>query len=384
MTSSQRELFSIPDHVHYVNCAYMAPLMKSVEAAGMEGVRAKSAPWDISVDDFFEPGEEVRRLTGRLINAPAESVALTPAVSYGTAIAAHAITLRTGQNVVVPAEEFPSVVYGWRDRCKRDGAEMRIVPRPEGENGAGAAWNLRLLEAIGGDTAVVALSAVHWTDGTRFDLAALGARAREVGALFIVDGTQSVGALPFDFAAVQPDLLLCAGYKWMLGPYSLGVTVVGERLRGAEPFEHNWANREGAEDFARLVHYRDGYQPGARRFDVGERANFALIPMLRAALEQILEWGVDSIQDYCAGLGRQLEASLADSPYRMAPVEERGHHLFGITVPHPEALPRIQEEMRRRKVFVSLRGDAIRVSPHLYNDEADMAALAEALLAAGA
>ncbi|MCH7892124.1 MAG: aminotransferase class V-fold PLP-dependent enzyme, partial [Gemmatimonadetes bacterium] len=81
---------------------------------------------------------------------------------------------------------------------KRDGAEMRIVPRPEGGNGAGAAWNRRMLEAIGGDTAVVALSAVHWTDGTRFDLAALGARAREVGAVFIVDGTQSVGALPFD------------------------------------------------------------------------------------------------------------------------------------------------------------------------------------------
>lgn len=382
MIESQRHLFSIPDSVHYINCAFMAPLMKSVEEAGIAGVRSKSAPWKIGVDEFFAPGEELRRLAGRLVNAPPEQVALTPAVSYGTAIAANAITLRAGQNVVVPAEEFPSVIYGWRQRCQRDGATMRTVPRPEQDEAQGSAWNARLLEAIDQDTAVVALSIVHWTDGTLFDLESIGRRARDVGAVYIVDGTQSVGAYSFDFDAIRPDLLLCAGYKWLLGPYSLGVTVVGERFLDAEPFEHNWANRAQSENFSGLADYKDAYQPGARRYDVGERANFALVPMLNTALTQILEWGVDAIQEYCARLVALVESRLADSPYRLTAAGDRGAHLFGIRVPDPDRLPHIEDELRRRNVFVSLRGNSIRVSPHLYNTESDMAVLAEALLAA--
>ncbi len=382
MIGSQRHLFSISDSVHYINCAYMGPLLKTVEAAGIAGVRKKAHPWEVVGDDFFGPGDETRRLAGRLVNAPPDQIALTPAVSYGTAIAAAATPLRPGQNVVIPGEEFPSVVYGWRERCRLDGAAMRTVPRPEEAASLGAVWNERLLEAIDKNTAVVALTIVHWTDGTLFDVEAIVDRSREVGALFILDGTQSVGAYPFDFAAIRPDLLLCAGYKWLLGPYSLGITVVGERLLDARPFEHNWANREESENFAALVDYKDGFQPGARRFDVGERANFALIPMLNAALTQILEWGVDSIQQYCVALERELENCLGESPYRIAVPRERGAHLFGIRAPDSQLLPRIEEEIKKRNVFVSLRGTAIRFSPHLYNPEADMAALAEALLAA--
>ena len=119
------------------------------------------------------------------------------------------------------------------------------MPRPEG--GGARAWNERLLEAIDRRTAVVNLSSVHWTDGTRYDLAAIGERAREVGALLVVDGTQTVGAEPFDFAALAPDLLVCAGYKWLLGPYQIGFAAVGQRLREARPFEHHWSNRAGAD-----------------------------------------------------------------------------------------------------------------------------------------
>ena len=138
----------------------------------------------------------------------------------------NATKLRRGQNVVVPGEEFPSVVYAWRERCRAVGAQMRTVSRPEEHEDQGAAWNQRLLESIDAHTAAVSLSSAHWTDGTVFDLEAIGARAREVGAAFIVDGTQSVGALAFDFSSVRPDMLVCAGYKWLMGPYSLGVASI--------------------------------------------------------------------------------------------------------------------------------------------------------------
>ncbi len=360
----------------------MSPLLKRVEKVGIESVKMKSTPWRIGVDAFYEPLEKLRGLFGRLVNAPADHVALIPAVSYGIAIAANATKLQRGQNVVVPGEEFPSVVYAWRERCRAVGAEVRMVARPAESKNQGATWNRRILESIDAHTAAVALSSTHWTDGTVFDLHAIGTRARDVGAVFIVDGTQSVGARAFDFASVRPDLLVCAGYKWLMGPYSLGVAVLGERFLDAEPLEHNWIARENSQDFANLVNYRDEFQPGARRFDVGERSNFVLVPMLSEAFEQVLEWDPTAVQEYCQQLGKQLEGLLGGSRFRMTAESDRAGHLFGIRGVDRATMPSIQKELERRNVYVSLRGDAMRVSPHLYNDEADIAALAEAIMAA--
>jgi selenocysteine lyase/cysteine desulfurase len=106
----------------------------------------------------------------------------------------------------------------------------------------------------------------------------------------VVDGTQSVGALPFDVRRVRPDALIVASYKWMMGPYSLGLAYYGERFDGGVPLEETWMGRKGSEDFSALVDYVDDYQPGALRYDVGERSNFALMPMLTAALELLLAW----------------------------------------------------------------------------------------------
>ncbi|MDH3691965.1 MAG: aminotransferase, partial [Gammaproteobacteria bacterium] len=140
MITSQRHKFSIPSDVHYINCAYMSPLLKQAEQVGTRGIRMKSTPWRIGVETFYEPLEELRRLAGRLTNAPADQVAVIPAVSYGIAIAAKATTLCRGQSVVIPGEEFPSVVYAWRERCRDTGARMRMVSRPEKREGQGAAW----------------------------------------------------------------------------------------------------------------------------------------------------------------------------------------------------------------------------------------------------
>ena len=143
--------------------------------------------------------------------------------------------------------------------------------------------------------AIVSVPNVHWIDGAFVDLAAIAARCRELGARLVVDGSQSVGALPLDVGAIRPDFLVTVGYKWLLGPFGLGYLYVDERHHAGEPIEQNWINREGSEDFSRLVDYRDEYQPGARRFDVGQRTSFMLTPMAIAALTQILDWGVETI-----------------------------------------------------------------------------------------
>ena len=110
------------------------------------------------------------------------------------------------------------------------------------------------------------------------------------GAAFVVDGTQSVGALPFDVREIQPDALICAGYKWLLGPYAIGAAYFGPRYDGGEPLEENWISRRGSEDFQRLVDYKISIADGAVRYDAGERGNFILLPMFVESLRRLLEW----------------------------------------------------------------------------------------------
>lgn len=380
MLTCQRDLFSLPEGLHFLNCAYMSPLARPVEEAGVAGLLRKRNPTAIDPDDFFTESERVRGLFARLVGAPdAGRVAIVPAASYGLAAVARNTRVERGQNVVVAAEQFPSNVYPWRRLARAAGAEVRTVQPPAEPVGRGAAWNRRILEAIDPRTALVALGHVHWADGTRFDLEAVGERAREVGAALVVDGTQSVGALPFDVERIRPDALVCAGYKWLLGPYGVGCAWLGPRYDGGEPLEENWISRAGSEDFRALVDYRDEYQPGARRFDVGERSNPILLPMLAAALELLLGWGVAEVQRYCRSLTGDLVAEAVRVGYFVEEEEWRASHLFGIRAPAGVELPELQARLAERRVAVSVRGSALRVSPHVYNHAGDTAALSEVL-----
>ncbi len=380
MLSCQKSRFSLPDDEHYLNCAYMSPLSIAVESAGLTGVARKRVPSRIATSDFFTESDRARALFARLVNAPDPSrVAIIPSASYGLAIAARNLPVMGGQNIVVTHEQFPANVHAWRRLSQERGVEMRTVSPPESAEGRGRGWNTRLLEAIDAQTAIVALGHVHWTDGTRFDLEAIGRRAREVGAALVIDGTQSVGAMPFDVAAIQPDLLVCATYKWLMGPYSMGFAYLGPRFDHGEPLEETWIGRAGSENFKELVNYRDDYQPGALRYDVGERSNFALMPMAVAALEQVLEWQPARIQEYCAALTAPLFERVRALGYTVEDPGFRGAHLFGLRAPAGTDIAAVGERLRGKNVFVSLRGSALRVSPHVYNDGRDVEALADAL-----
>lgn len=380
MLTCQKPSFSLPDDEHYLNCAYMAPISKAVEAAGVAGVAKKRVPSRLTQDDFFTEAATARALFARLVNAADPSrIAIIPAASYGLAIAARNLPAARGQNIVVTHEQFPANVHGWRKLATTRGVELRTVAPPDNAAGRGRGWNARVLEAIDGSTAIVAIGHVHWTDGTRFDLEAIGARAREVGAALVVDGTQSVGALPFDVARIQPDALIVATYKWLMGPYSLGFAYLGPRFDRGEPLEETWIGRAGSENFKELVHYRDDYQPGALRYDVGERTNFALMPMAITALEEVLERQPARVQEYCAALTAPLFERVRALGYTVEDPAWRGAHLFGLRAPAGTDITAIGERLRARKVFVSLRGSAIRVAPHVYNDAADIEALAAAL-----
>jgi selenocysteine lyase/cysteine desulfurase len=379
MLTCQRDLFSLPADQHYLNCAYMGPLPRSAQEAGIVGVRRKADPATITPADFFTEADVVRERFARLVNAPdPQRVAIVPSVSYGLSTVARNTPLRRGQNVVVLHEQFPSNVYPWRRLARESGAELRTVAPPDG-GARGAGWNAHLLEAIDADTALVALPHVHWADGTRFDLERVGERARAVGAALVVDGTQSVGALPFDVERIRPDALVVAGYKWLLGPYGIGVAYYGARYDDGVPLEENWINRRGSEDFSGLVSYRDEYAPGALRYDVGGRANPILLPMLAAALRQLLEWTPAAIQSYCARLVASPLAQAGELGFVVEDAAWRAGHLFGLRAPAGVTPQRMQAALAEQRVHASVRGTALRVSPNVYNDERDLEALMAAL-----
>ncbi|MBT8396922.1 MAG: aminotransferase class V-fold PLP-dependent enzyme [Gemmatimonadetes bacterium] len=376
--------------MHYLNCAYMSPLPRAVEEAGVLGIYRKRNPASLGPEDFFSESQEARGLFARLVNVPdPDSVAIIPSVSYGVSVAARNTPLASGQNVVLLEEQFPGNVYAWLRLAGESGGEVRMVGPGDkdgsaltGSSGRGRRWNERILEAMDGDTGIVALAPVHWTDGTRFDLEAISSRAREVGAALIIDGTQAVGAMPFDVQALEPDALIVASYKWLFGPYSIGLAYFGPRYREGTPLEETWIAREGSEDFRALVDYRDRYQPGSIRFDVGERSNFILVPMMAEALRLLQEWEPGRIQDYAKGLSAEILAEAEALGYTTEEEAHRVGHIFGVRTPEGLEMARLSEALRDEGVSASLRGSALRVSPNLYNDQEDVAALNRALRAA--
>ncbi len=379
MLESQEHLFSLPADLHYLNCAYMSPLPKPVMEAGIAGLRRKCDPSTIAQEDFFLDCYEIRRRFARLVNIPdPRTVAIIPSASYGLAIVARNSPVRGDQNIVTAADQFPSNVYAWRRIAEDTGAELRVVSPPESDDRS-AAWSDSLLEAIDRSTAIVALGHIHWTDGTLIDLERIGAHAREVGAAFIVDGTQSVGALPFDVQELKPDALVCPAYKWLLGPYGIGVAYYGARYADGVPLEETWIGRTGSEDFRRLVDYQDTYRPGAIRYDAGESSNFAHAPMLKTALGMILEWGVEEIQRYCGSLVAPLAHAVRGRGWTIDEEANRAGHVLGIRMPPTFNTSRLKEALDEHNVSVSLRGDSIRISPHVYNDAEDIDALIAAL-----
>jgi len=165
---------------------------------------------------------------------------------------------------------------------------------------------------------------------------------------------------------------VAVGYKWLMGPYSFGYLYVAPKWheRGV-PIEQTWMSRAGAEDFARLVDYTDDLRPGARRFDMGEFSQFVLLPMARAALEQVLDWGVERVARDVGALTDCIAREVRSLGCLVADERERVRHMLGVQL--PGGLPAdLADRLASARVFVSIRGDSIRVAPHLYNDERDV------------
>ena len=376
INSRWRALFDLPEEIAYLNAAQIGPAPIRAVLAGQAAYAAKARPWTRGVtEDFFDRPEILRAAGAKRFGCQPDDVALAPAASYGLAVAARNLKLAPGQEILVLDGQFPSNVYTWRAMAARDGARICTVARKPGQS-----WSDAMLDAISPKTGLVACPAVHWIDGGAIDLEAVSAAAREAGAALVLDLTQSLGVMAFDAAAVDPDFAVAACYKWMLGPYATGFLYVAPRHHGAAPLEENWINRAGSEDFANLIDYQDGYQPGARRFDMGERSSHQLVPAAVEALAVLDEIGFPTVMAHCTEAASALCEAAKHFGFTDDTPDRAGHYLsLGL----PEDAPvDLAARLRSHGVHVSQRGPRLRVTPHVYTTEADVEHFAQALDAA--
>ena len=368
----QKHLFNLPNDLTYLNCARRGPQSKKLAAIGVEAINHQCNPNYYSNADFFDYPRQIKLAFSDLVQADdADRIAIIPSVSYGLANVANNLNLKKGEKIIIVGEQFPSNVYPWMNAIEKAGGSLEIISPPTLAN-RGQNWNEAILAAIDDQTKMVALGILHWADGTLFDLKAIRAKTLEHNALMVLDGTQSIGAMPFSVKEIQPDALIVASYKWMLGPYSLGVAYYGPAFDHGEPIEKNWINRLNSDDFTNLVNYQPLYRPKANRYSMGEQSNFILTPLLFAAIGQLNDWGVENIQQYCRTITTNAVAEWRDMGLNIEADAWRSHHLFGIRLSDQFDGDVLKQQLAKENISVSFRGDAMRVSPNIYNEESEV------------
>ncbi len=379
MLPSQRALFDIPREVCYLNAAAFGPLPRTVQEAGERGAARKSRPWEMGnwQGGAKAQSERARAAAAKLIGADPDDVAVISSVSYGIATAARILPAGHGERVLVLQDDHSSPVLEWLGRAKLQGFEVETVARPED-----ADWTRAVLAAIArpdaAKLALASISSVHWSDGGLVDLQRVATALHARRAALVVDATHHAGILPIDVRVLDPDFLVFPTYKWVLGPYGRAFLYVAKRWQDGVPLEQTGSGRR-AIDSAAAPYMRDlAYVANARRFDMGERDFFISLEMASLGMELVADWGTDAITERLSMLTDRLAEGLPNAGVTVSPAHLRAPHVLSLSFPDgmPHELP---ERLAAENVFVSPRLGRLRISPHVYNDEADVDRFLEAL-----
>ena len=370
MLPSQRDLFDIPRDVCYLNAASWGPLPHAVMQAGHAGVARKAQPWTQQADAPRTQYQHARAAAARLINADPEDVALISSVSYGIATAAKVLPVPAGARVLVLQDDHSSPVLEWQARAPAQGFAVEAVARPPDGD-----WTAAVLTAIdrpgAPPVAVASVSSVHWSDGGMLDLPSVAAALRRQGAAFVVDATHGAGITPIDVRALDPDFLVFPTYKWVLGPYGRAFLYVAPRHQDGIPLEQTGSARRSINS-ERAPYLRDtAYVANASRFDMGERDHFISLEMAAIGMELVAGWGSAAILGRLRHLTDALADGLRNSGVQVLDRSLRAPHVLSLSFPQgmPDGLV---ERLAAAQVYAAPRLGRLRLSPHVYNDDADV------------
>lgn len=377
MNTEIRRLFPGTDGRVYLNIAAKGLVPTTVRDAVSEYMD-RQVEGTADKDALREGIDEVRATLAHLIGADADEVAITKNVSEGLNLFAASLPWEEGDNVVVcPEREHPNNIYLWYNLGRRYGVEVRSVPPEDGTMPVEA-----MVAAMDERTRVVTFPTISFAPGFVTDTAPLVRAARDVGALTLADGAQSIGALDTDVHALGFDALAVAAQKCLLSLYGFGFLYV--RREVAEAIVPVHVARYGIALDAHETAYSEGpleYLPGARRFDLGNY-NYLGMAATRAALELIDGVGVAAIEGHVRGLAARLADGLLAEGLPVVGGEP-GPHLAHIvsagrlgggrhySADDPE-VNELHRHLVDRGIVFSLRSGVLRFSFGLYNDDSDV------------
>jgi selenocysteine lyase/cysteine desulfurase len=369
MLPSQRVAFDIPREVCYLNAASYSPLPLKTLEAGRAAVGRKGRPWLIDHDFAAAQYERTRKAAAALIGADAPDVALTSSVGYGVAAAAKIFPVPPGARVLVLQDDHSSAVLEWMTRAPAGGFAVEAVAPADGD------WTEALLAAIARPGAVpvalASISSVHWCDGGAVDLVRVASALRAQGAALLIDATHSVGVLDVDVGALDPDFVVFPTYKWLVGPYGRAFLYVAKRHQDGVPLEQTSYGRRAVRAEQDVYFTDTAYVAGARRYDMGERDHFIGMEMAAIGMEMMVEWGRLAIAARLKMLTDRLAEGLRDTGVDIVDARLRSPHILSLGfsggMPH-DLVARLAAE----HVHVAPRLGRLRISPHVYNDEADV------------
>ena len=373
MIKCQKHLFDLDPSEYYLNCAYKSPLLKKGELLAINAMKKERNPSYLKPNNYFGISEEIRTEFSKIIHSNKDEIAIMPSTSYGFANIFNNIK-KIGNKAIIVENEFPSGYFSIKKWCSEKNIQLEIIER---NNLSAKDWNNKIINSIDSNTSVVLVSSIHWMNGTKFDLKEIGKKCKINDTYFIVDGTQSVGAMSIDVKKFKIDALICAGYKWLFGPYSMALGYFSSKFSDGIPIEESWMNRSNAQEFSNLTEYDSKYKPMAGRYNVGETTNFILSPIMLNGLKQINIWGINNIETYCKKLSEKLIDELRPLGIIFENENYISSHLFSLGLPKHLNLLSFKKILEENKIRVSVRGSNLRVSINVFNNENDINKLVE-------
>ena len=370
MLSSQRALFDIPADVSYLNAAGWSPLPRATQEAARAAVSRKGQPWKLGADFADCQHERARAAAAALIGADARDVALVSSVGYGVAVAGKVLSIPRGSRVLVLENDHTSPVLEWVSRAAAQGFTVETIAQP-----ANGDWTSAVLEAIerrgAPPLSLASISSIHWSDGGLLDMRTISDAVRQHGAALLVDATHSVGVIATDVKTLDPDFLIFPTYKWVLGPYGRAFIYVARRHQDGVPLEQTSFGRRDVKAENPVYFADTRYLPDARRYDMGERDHFISMEMAAVGMEMMASWGAAAIAARLSALTRRIVDGLAGANVRVLDERFRAPHILSLGFPG-NLPPKLIPALAGQQIYVAARLGRMRVSPHVYNDEADV------------
>jgi cysteine desulfurase / selenocysteine lyase len=378
LATDYRSEFANFEGATYLNTAAQGAMPLVAARASQTALEWKTRPHTLSDTAYFDLPDRIREKVSRVIGARPDEIAVTTGASAGLASVAAGLDWKPGDEILLGRGEFPAHFSTWLKYEKAGKLRVRVV-EPRGRFITADDY----VEQIGPRTKVVSASFVRFDNGARLDAPRVAEACRKVGAAFLLDITQCAGSMPMDIRALGADMAVCSGYKWLLGPYGAGFFWVSSEWTDRLPLGSVYFMAlAGAREFHSMRFDNLRPAPGARRWDSAETANFTNLAALDVSLDLILRTGLDAIARHTDSLISGLIECLPHNCVLASPEEraKRGPYVC-VSAREPAKTTALYEKLRAAQIYVSLRENAIRVAPYLYNTPEDISRLIEVLSA---